>query len=677
MKPLSFLSGMRLTSRFLLLGAIAFVMVALPTALYFQTLFGDMRAARQESQATTAVLALNGMIQTLQKHRGLSAAAQAGNTALAQQLPTLRDATRRLMSSTDSALTALSAGPALRTQWKQIQQGWAEIERRGTDGDAAATFDAHTALVRRALVVNDELLAESGFARDPDPGVHALIQTALVTLPQLGERLGIMRALGVRFLQEQAIDAEGRSTLRDGVMRVRQLQEGAQQGLRRVAAADAASASALAGPVQSAMHEIDAALALIDTALLRSARPDHAPADYFQTLSHTIDTVGIFNTAALARINAALNARTAQAEQRLLWLALALLAGLLVANALALLTIRSIIVPIRQAIRAAAAVSRGDLTVAIPAHGNNEMGRLMGELERMRQSLRQLVMQMSDSSDQVAIASSELAHNSHSLSERSISQAAALEETAASMEELTVTVKHNADHAQQANQLSGTSEDVATRSGHAVAQVARTMEGLNDSARQIVDIVDLIDGIAFQTNILALNASVEAARAGVQGRGFAVVATEVRALAQRSAAAAREIKELIDSSVTAIGAGHRQASDAGATMDETVTSIRDVSRIMSEITLASAEQSIGISQVNEAMIHMEQVTQQNVTLVEEVDSAAASLREQAEELARLVARFQLEPDAARRGAAEANAAAPGAAANALTGGLRPIALQAP
>jgi len=228
------------------------------------------------------------------------------------------------------------------------------------------------------------------------------------------------------------------------------------------------------------------------------------------------------------------------------------------------------------------------------------------------------------------------------LSSRTEEQASSLEETASSMEELTSTVRQNADNARQADRLAAIASDVATKGGATVSQVVHMMGEINASSRKIADIISVIDGIAFQTNILSLNAAVEAARAGEQGRGFAVVAAEVRTLAQRSAAAAKEIKLLIDDSVGKVEAGTRLVDQAGATMQEVVQSIQRVAGIMGEITAASAEQSAGIEQINQAVIQMDQVTQQNATLVEQAAAAAQSLQDQASVLAAAVSAFKLD-----------------------------------
>ena len=303
---------------------------------------------------------------------------------------------------------------------------------------------------------------------------------------------------------------------------------------------------------------------------------------------------------------------------------------------------RGIVVPLNRAVEIACSVASNDLRSDIVVTSNDETGRLLSSLKTMNDGLAHIVGQVRSGTEHMTSASSQIAAGNMDLSARTEQQAGALEETASSMEELTSTVRQNADNARQANQLAANASEVAVRGGAVVGQVVETMASINASARKIVDIISVIDGIAFQTNILALNAAVEAARAGEQGRGFAVVAGEVRNLAQRSAAAAREIKALIGDSVSKVDAGSRLVDQAGVTMQEVVSSIQRVTGIMGEISTASVEQSAGIEQVNRAIADMDGVTQQNAALVEEAAAAAASMRQQAEALANVVAVFKLD-----------------------------------
>jgi len=283
----------------------------------------------------------------------------------------------------------------------------------------------------------------------------------------------------------------------------------------------------------------------------------------------------------------------------------------------------------------------GDLTHRVPVSGNDELAVIGAGFNQFAEKVQAVLISVRQHAEGVATASAEIAQGNQDLSSRTESQASALEQTAASMEELSSTVKQNADNARQANQLALSASTVAVQGGEVVAQVVDTMKGINEASRKISDIIAVIDGIAFQTNILALNAAVEAARAGEQGRGFAVVASEVRSLAGRSAEAAKEIKTLINNSVERVAHGTALVDQAGTTMTEVVTSIKRVTDIMGEISAASNEQSLGVSQVGEAVTQMDQATQQNAALVEEMAAAASSLRAQAQDLVQTVAVFEL------------------------------------
>jgi methyl-accepting chemotaxis protein len=302
---------------------------------------------------------------------------------------------------------------------------------------------------------------------------------------------------------------------------------------------------------------------------------------------------------------------------------------------------RTITQPINAALRVAETVSSGDLTSDIQVDTTDETGQLMNALKVMNSNLVGIVGQVRSGTELIASASTEIAAGNQDLSSRTEQQASSLEETASSMEELTSTVKFNAENARQANALAINASQIASRGGSVVGEVVDTMGSINDSSRKIVEIISVIDGIAFQTNILALNAAVEAARAGEQGRGFAVVATEVRNLAQRSAAAAKDIKGLIDDSVQKVALGSELVDKAGQTMAEIVTSIGRVTEIMTQISNASDEQSQGIAQVNDAITQMDQVTQQNAALVEQAAAAAESMQEQSAKLADVVSVFKL------------------------------------
>ncbi|MFG6465657.1 methyl-accepting chemotaxis protein [Roseateles sp. BYS87W] len=315
--------------------------------------------------------------------------------------------------------------------------------------------------------------------------------------------------------------------------------------------------------------------------------------------------------------------------------------ALLLGGALAWAITRSITDPVRRAMQVAQAVAEGDLRSDIRADGRDEIATLLAALGQMNEGLVHIVRQVRQGADSILTGAGEIASGNADLSQRTEEQAANLEETAASMEEMNATVRQNAETARTATQLAESASTVAVRGGDVVQQVIHTMGEISNSSRKIADIIGTIDGIAFQTNILALNAAVEAARAGEQGRGFAVVAGEVRALAQRSAQAAREIKALISHSVDDVEAGSRLVGEAGSTMADVVTQVRRVADLIAEIGSATQEQTTGIGQVSEAVTELDRVTQQNAALVEQAAAAADSLKGQAQRMNEVVGVFKI------------------------------------
>ena len=371
--------------------------------------------------------------------------------------------------------------------------------------------------------------------------------------------------------------------------------------------------------------------------------PELAPLQlqYFKTLDGLI----LYQSGLMDR--AGKEAEAVSNSTRLSMLVLAIVAMAL-AVLVGLWTTRSITRPLNAAVKLAEKVADGDLTTSVVVSSRDETGQLLAALKNMNDSLVSTVGQVRTSTETIGVAAREIAAGNLDLSARTEAQAASLDATASTMGQLTATVKQNAANADRANQLVTSASDFAVKGGTVVGQVVATMGSIKESSRKIVDIISVIDGIAFQTNILALNAAVEAARAGEQGRGFAVVAAEVRSLAQRSAGAAKEIKVLIGDSVEKVDAGGKLVDQAGQTMGEIVASVRHVADIMSEITAASKEQSVGIEQVNQAIAQIDERTQQNAALVEQAAAASQTMQDQAETLAEAVSVFRLTDAASTR-----------------------------
>jgi methyl-accepting chemotaxis protein len=343
--------------------------------------------------------------------------------------------------------------------------------------------------------------------------------------------------------------------------------------------------------------------------------------------------------AAQARESEAASSATAGAARWFFIGALVLAAALVVPLTLA--NMASICRPIETAQALAERIATGDLTHALHDDGCDETARLLQALVRMQESLRGIVAQVRESADSIQTASIEVASGNQNLSQRTEQAASNLQQTASSMEEITGTLRQSSDSATQANALASSASAVAERGGAAVAAVVQTMDDIATSSQRIAEITGTIDSIAFQTNILALNAAVEAARAGEQGRGFAVVASEVRALAQRSAEAAREIKALIGASVERVDTGAALVRNAGATMTDIVAGVQRVSQVIGEITLAANQQNQGIGEINTAVAQLDRMTQENAALVEQAAAAAEALKDQAQRLTEAVAGFRL------------------------------------
>ena len=477
-----------------------------------------------------------------------------------------------------------------------------EIAEKTERYNLAAQWMGDTRLnLTRALAI-----AKSG----NNPALAAFLKPQMAeTSKQIAERQ--------KSLQESMLDEASKA----------QLAIIAEKRSKYMAARDAIMAQMQAGDMAGALARVDA---------------DMIPAAADYTDAITLLKEGLGADVQLASPLLESNARSTRT-----WLIILTAVALAAGSILALLITRSITEPMRRAIAAARCVAEGDLSHSMPVvTGVDEIAQLQNALAAMQERLREVVSRIRAATDEVTTASAEIASGGQDLSMRSEQAASNLQQTAASMEQLTSSTRQTATIAHRAKDLAGNASAVAERGGAAVGQVVATMEAINLASRKIVDIIGVIDGIAFQTNILALNAAVESARAGEQGRGFAVVAAEVRALAQRSATAAREIKALIGDSVEKVESGSAQVKSAGGTMQEIVTNVQSVSQMIGEISVATLEQQSGIDQINTAVTHLDQMTQQNAALVEESAAAAESLQEQAGALAEVVRVFRLTPAAA-------------------------------
>ncbi|MGB6009260.1 methyl-accepting chemotaxis protein [Castellaniella sp.] len=655
----SYLNRLRLWQKFAILAAIGAVLVALPSLLYLNESGRIIRASEWEVQGLAPLRQNLKVLRLTQQHRGLSVLALNGDTAARAKREAKQDETEQAMDALSQALQqGDTQDAALDAAWQEARDTWSRLKTQLRQGrlSASDSFAIHTRLNAELLRTESLLLQHYGLRFDPDAQGYYLINAALDQAPVLTELFGQTRALGAGLLTRRSATPEERIEIRVLLERAQEHYDSLTHALDNAARLDPRLKSALEDAGNAALVSAGQAIALAQSQLIQAQTPDFSASDYFTTFTAAVDAQFQLNEVALAQLDQLLDDRI----QRLVRDRYLLGGGiLLLCLAAAWVNWRITRALLRQlggepgyAASILQHIAAGDLAVPIRLH-DGDRSSLLFAMRDMRDQLAAIVGNVRSGANAIATASAQISAGNLDLSARTEQQASSLTETAATTEQITATVRQNADHAQRANQLAAVAARTAGDGGVLVTQLVDTMQDINQRSAQVSDIIGVIDSIAFQTNILALNAAVEAARAGEQGRGFAVVAAEVRALAQRSAAAAKEIKHLIDTSVQAAARGNEQAAHAGATMREIVEGIQRVTDIMGSISEASREQATGIEEINIAVTRMDDVTQQNASLVEESVAAATSLKDQADTLARMVAVFRLlDEDSATRAAPE-------------------------
>jgi methyl-accepting chemotaxis protein len=643
MRSFSFLDHMLLWHKFVIISIVGAVLAAIPSSLYLRETGKSMDAFVMETNARKPIATILKTIQTTQQHRGLSALVLGGvKESESERADKQREADQYYETMT--AIVKDLNDKELDAAWAVAKQNW-EILRNGVSSHSLTvpqSYEAHTALVPKLLIVSDLVADHFGLNLDPDLDSYQLIQAMYYQLPYLSEELGKMRAKGAGLLATKTATTEDRLVLSAIIARVSDRLYQTTTQYKKAANANPLLRDRLDGYMKEMSDLAHQTMQLATDKIVKADSLEYSSTEYVKLTTQAIDAQYVFAGKAANELNVLLDGKISELRKarRLMLAALVLLFG--AGGVILYLTACSVTQPLNNAVAIAERVASGDLTSDFEVEGRSETARLLYSLKQMNANLRHIVVEVRASVDTIGGATNDITVGNADLSTRTESQASGLEETASSMEEITATVQKNADHAKQANQLVGNASDVAVRGGRVVSEVVQTMGAINDSSRKIVDIIGVIDGIAFQTNILALNAAVEAARAGEQGRGFAVVATEVRNLAQRSATAAKEIKELINNSVEKIDAGNRLASQAGSAMEEIVSSVKHVSDIITEIVAASQEQAAGINQINDALTHLDETTQQNSALVEQAAAATESLDEQVHLLIKTMSVFQLD-----------------------------------
>jgi methyl-accepting chemotaxis protein len=626
-------------------GLLGIALLMAPLAVFLVQSTKEIGVARTEKAGLAPARTLLQVIQLTQQHRGLSANVLGGNTQMQAQRTAKQVEVEQAIGAFAATVkgednTRLASAVTSATEsWKVLAQGVAARTIAGSESNSR-----HTSLIAGQLVILQEILSHYGLALDPDANGYYLMMALLAHQPNMIEVIGQARARGSLHLAQQTISPEDRTALSVVITLVDLHYRNMTLDVGRAIESNPALKATLGSMAQESAALAQKAVQLARQEVVGAQTLTYSGLEYYKLFTQVIDAQFKLNASGLEEFEKILDRRIGELRtgQFSLLGVIALVA--LISVWLGFAVARSILGQLggepAYAAEVVGKVASGDLTVQIDTKANDQSS-LLYAMKAMVQTLSHTVRGVKESTDTISTASKEIAQGNADLSQRTEEQASSLEETASSMEELTSTVKQNAENARQANQLALGASAVAVKGGEVVGQVVQTMSSINESSRKIVDIISVIDGIAFQTNILALNAAVEAARAGEQGRGFAVVATEVRNLAQRSAAAAKEIKALIGDSVDKVGAGTKLVDEAGKTMQEIVSSVKRVTDIMGEITAASQEQSAGIEQVNQAITQMDEVTQQNSALVEQAAAAAESMQEQAQNLMQSVSVFKL------------------------------------
>jgi methyl-accepting chemotaxis protein len=642
MLTLSIFGRMKLWQTFMILSLIGLVLASIPTYLYTREAGKALDAYSAEQEGLPAVASVLKVIQLTQQHRGLSALLL-GNVPNSEEKRTDKQREADAAYATVDALVKRIADPAITEAWNGPRADW-EALRAAVAGKTITvpeSYGGHVRLIAKLLKVNELVGDYFVLSLDPDKDSYQLIQAMYYQLPPLTEELGQVRAKGAGLLAKKEASPADRLAMSSIIARVNDRQYQTSNAFAKAAATNPEMGTRLGALMTEAGNLAKNLTELATKEIVTAEALGYNAPDYVAISTKAIDAQFAANTAARAMLEEMM-VNKVSAFHTTRWLMLgSMLALVVLAGLLTVMITRAVTVPLNNAIQVAEAVAQGNLVNDFPTDATNEVGQMLRALKGMNDSLRTIVGDVRGSIEQISAATRDIASGNADVSARLESQASNLEETASSMEELTSTVRQNADNARQANDLVLGASQAANKGGSVVSQVVTTMGEINEGSRKIVDIIGVIDGIAFQTNILALNAAVEAARAGEQGRGFAVVASEVRNLAQRSASAAKEIKDLITRSVEKVEAGNQLADQAGVAMGEIQGSVRRITEIMQEIAVASAEQGSGIEQINQAVTQMDDMTQQNAALVEQTAAASASLQEQASTLVTSMSIFTL------------------------------------
>ena len=626
------LRRLQFAPRFILIGISLFVPLVVTLYLLVKEINVGIEFAHKERLGVEYNFVLRKFLQDLPQHRAMVAQENISKenlTANETQIDADIDAIDRVDGESGALLLATE-------RWGAIKVKWKEIKTKGRQ-EAGASHLALNADVATLIVhIGDT----SNLILDPSLDSYYLMDTIVTKLPALVQSLGQAMEAGNGTLVRGSIDVVERTDL---IMQLSLMRSTLNQIRKNFEVASGDNSSIK--PLGASLHQLDdattALLLILDRKIVHAGRLAIGGAEYLAAAKTAVDASFVYYDAVSPVLDRLLAARIAEFENRKLSIALIAFVGWAIGLYLLAAFYLAMIQTINTANQAAKRIAGGDLTGTIARSGRGEIGKILDVMQTMQANLARLVHEVRKSAGSVSLAGEEIALGNDDLSTRTEEQASALEETAASMEELASTTQQNAQHSKEAVRLAQGAIEVAAHGKGIVGDVVTTIDKVHESSKQIVSIIDVIEGIAFQTNLLALNAAVEAARAGEHGLGFSVVASEVRTLAHRSAAAAKDIKTLIGNAVDKVHDGTKLAREAEKAMDEIVGSAKKVAVLIEEVASASEEQSAGIEQVNSAMMQIEGVTQKNAALVEEATATARVLRDQANALNTTVSVFKL------------------------------------
>ncbi len=634
--------------------ALLSVVLTVPLAwLTWQTLASvqdEARLALSEKQGAAIVSRVTDLVGVTQRHRGLLNRRLAGDTGVDAPLQTTRAELATALAQTQAAVAAVDTF-RVAPEWRELSAALARLAAGEHPPEAGQSFALHTELVDRLYAFVVRSAEDSQLLLDPQaPSFHLMHISVAHVLPW-AESLAQMRGLGAGMLQRGQVTPEERAR----VVSFQRLLAHQATNTRMSVAALRRTGTDVPDGFEPALASSREFAEMVD-AVFVAGRQQVDAKTFFDTGSRAVDQSMAMGQAAARRLVALLDERIAQAQRRWLFALLAGLGTLLGVSYLAASFFKLLFDSVLGLQRSVHQLARGDFATRIDAAGKDELAVVARTLDEMTGRISEMVAQIRSNSVMVAQSGLRLADDSKSLSERTESQASSLEQTAASVQDLTTAVQRSAEGARAADALAAKVRDVAESGGGAVRTAVTTMQDIQASSRKVHDIIGVIEGIAFQTNILALNAAVEAARAGEQGRGFAVVAAEVRTLAQRSSASAREIKALIGDAVTHVEAGVREIEHTQRTFDQIVAGIRDVAENVGRISSSAAEQSGGLAQISQAVAQIDEITQRNAQMVEKAMHGSEQLGERAEQLAAAVSSFRLRQGSADEALAMVRAA---------------------